>query len=164
MRKSLFAALLFILAFSGCAQTTMIENGQSAVDYYRGVNGQCEGKYCLLTLMDKEPFRVYNICVGVDSTSWTDLSSQKIKSVQTSNVYSVQVTDRAGGFLSGLAYGFLGGAAAGLAFGNLTDPQGHNGGPLLGLLGGALVGAVAGPIIGFTAGHQYYFIINEKNK
>ncbi|HEX2868372.1 MAG TPA: hypothetical protein VHO03_15100 [Ignavibacteriales bacterium] len=164
MAKSVFSAMLFILALSGCARTTYIEKEQTPGEYYLYINGECENSYAVLKLQDKEPFRVYNVNVGTDTTSWTDITDGKIKSVKTSDIYSVQVTDRAGGFLSGLAYGFLGGAAAGVAYGNLTDPHNRNGGPYFGLLGGAVVGIVAGPIIGVTVGQPSYFIINEKAK
>ncbi|MGE5440199.1 MAG: hypothetical protein ACM3UR_10090, partial [Bacteroidota bacterium] len=164
MTKSVLAAMLFILALSGCARTTQIEKEQTKDEYYMNINEECENKYAVLRLQDKDPFRVYNVRIGPDTTSWTDIADGKIKSVQTGSVYSVQVTDRAGGFLSGLAYGALCGAGAGIVYGNLTDPQNHNGGRFLGLLGGALVGVIAGPVIGVTAGEQYYFIINEKIK
>lgn len=164
MTKSVLASMLFILALSGCARTTRIEKEQTTGEYYRYINGECENDYAVLKLQDGGTFRVYNVNVGLDTTSWMDMTSGKIKFVSTSNVYSVQVTDRAGGFLSGLAYGFLGGAAAGVAYGNLTDPQNLNGGPYLGLLGGAVVGIIAGPIVGVTIGQPSYFIINEKKE
>ncbi|MGE5352517.1 MAG: hypothetical protein ACM3P0_10565 [Acidobacteriota bacterium] len=166
MTKPVFAAFLLILTMSGCARTAMIEKGQSAEEYYRSINEKCKGKYALLTLMDKKAVRVYNICLGTDSTSWTDLADEKTKFVQTGSVYSVQVTDRAGGAINGLGYGILGGALAGAALTALIDePTAHPKFPVIfGVIGGALVGAVAGPILGVTAGEQYYFIINEKTQ
>lgn len=164
MRKPVFAALLLILALSGCAGTTKIDKQQTAGQYYMSINEKCENKYAVLRLQNKELFRVYNINVGIDSTTWKDVSSGNVKSVRTDSVYSVQVTNRAEGVLSGLALGVLGGAAAGFAYGKMTDPMGLNGGSYLGLLGGAVVGAVAGTILGVTIGGQSYFIINEKTK
>lgn len=164
MTKSVFTAILFILALSGCAQTNMIEKGQTTGDYYRNVNEQCQGGDAVLTLQDSSSFKVYNVNVGPDTTSWMDIADGKIKSVQTSNVYSIKVKDRTAGFLYGLGWGLLCGAVAGRAYGYATDPQELNGGPALGLVGGAVVGLCAGSFIGVVLGQPSYFIINEKVK
>ena len=166
MIKSIFIPLLFILTLSGCANTVRIEKEQTTDEYYMSINKKCEKEYVVLALQDKVPLRVYNVNVGIDSTTWMDITNGKYKTVQTSNVYSVQVTDRAGGALTGLGYGTLGGALAGAAYVSaVTGPTSHPGfSVIFGAIGGALVGAIAGPVLGVTIGKPSYFIINEKEQ
>lgn len=162
--KALFPVFLLLIALSGCASTTDIGKYQNKDEYYNTINEQSQGRYALITLLDGQAFRVHNLNIGIDTTSWSEDKAVDRKSIQTSKLYSIQVTDRIGGLTHGLGYGVLAGALAGASYALLIGKTSEVQEPpvLLGAIGGALVGAVSGAIIGVTVGDPSYFIINQR--
>ncbi|MGE5353002.1 MAG: hypothetical protein ACM3UR_05750 [Bacteroidota bacterium] len=164
MAVSWLPAFLLLIALSGCASTTDIGKYQNKDEYFNTINEQSKDRYALITLLDGQAFRVHNLNIGTDTTSWSDDKADDRISIQTSKLYSIQVTDRIGGLTHGLVYGILAGALAGASYALLIGKTSEVQEPpvLLGAIGGALVGAVSGTIIGVTVGEPSYFIINQR--
>ena len=111
--SSLSARLVVVvaLALAGCTHSRPLD--AASPESRTHVNARAEGESARITLYDGEEAHVRSLHVAPDVTTWLDPDTDELRSVPTSDLASVQFTDRGRGVLEGIGLG----TAIGFAFG-----------------------------------------------
>ena len=115
--SSLSARLVVVvaLALAGCTHSRPLD--AASPESRTHVNARAEGESARITLHDGEEVRARGLHVAPDVTTWLDPDTDEMRSVPTSELASVQFTDRGRGALEGLGLGTAIGAAFGASVG-----------------------------------------------
>jgi hypothetical protein len=120
--KTLSRLLIFLILFSGCSTTSLVQTDHLTSDE---LNKKINGKQGLIMLTKNGEIKAKNIQVDIDTTSYIDLKTQNRNSMPTSRIVQINIKKRGKGALQGLGIGFLSGACIGsilcIKWGDETD-------------------------------------------
>jgi hypothetical protein len=164
------AVLILATVFGGCSATTIVVPERTTANDSRMSYGKLnrvlnEGftNNARILLASGEEYNVYDVQVGKDSTRFVESGLGRTFQVPTSEIQSIERTDRFSGTFEGLFFGALGGGAVGLGIGSFFHYSGEGGSgyaQAIWMALGVVVGAPTGLIVGAIHGHQstYEFV------
>lgn len=143
-------SVLFIITFFllGCSHTYVVEKN-STNEFIEKVNKKTKKKSGIIQTKSGKKYKVEEITVKVDSSSWIDTKTMSFEKSANSGLHKIVINDRA----KGVVFGFLGGFVIGYAARD-DPPDGlapsfsaENKGVMTGAIM-ALIGGIGGAIIG----------------
>ena len=161
MKYVVFAAAI-ALVLTGCS--TLRRADSAAVIQFSEINKQAQRARARVILTDGQQYRAFQLQVTMDSTSWFDPKTGRVRSVATGAISEITFIRKGRGALQGLGIGLVVGALSGAFLGLVhgdDPPCGESwicfrftaqqkamiGAVSLGSLGGA-VGSLTGAILG----------------
>ncbi|MBI1937442.1 MAG: hypothetical protein HYS25_04895 [Ignavibacteriales bacterium] len=149
MKKILLSVFVISLSICGCTHTVTRYSGENEIEFYSRVEKISKGQNDLLIeTINKEKYKGRELKIDVDTTSFTDNSTNLIIIKKTQNISTITFPQMSKGAFDGFLFGSLIGGGIGLV-GQLKDiggsaPQGD----VYFLLYSTLAGAAAGTIYG----------------
>jgi hypothetical protein len=164
LSKYICIILITAIFFYSCTFTYKKPDSDNIDTFYSRINNYGKKFEAILFMNNQESYKVKNLFVQVDSTSYISYETNIFYKIRTSEIQYIEFRDQVSGAVGGLLFGLLGGLVIGLSGIALLmdDNEGHsNLGPAVAIIYGPTIGSVLGLLIGGIREDRKIFIINQ---